>query len=80
MLNCLVLEQFKHTRHDVLLHEATLFYHLTFPHARQWCLLHVRENSQVQIMHMVVLGSGIHIGALDPKGAPSLASVSSTWI
>lgn len=42
----------------------------TFPQARQWCLRQVRVNSQVQIMHMVALRSGIQIGALEPNGAP----------
>lgn len=65
---------------DFFLPNLTTFCRLTFPHARQWCLLHVRVNSQVQIIHMVVRGSGIHIGALDPKGTPSSQSLSSTWI
>lgn len=30
----------------------------------------MRVNSQVQIMHIVALRSGIHIGALDPSWAP----------
>lgn len=42
----------------------------TFPQARQWCLLQVRVNSQVQIMHMVALRSGIQMGAFEPNGAP----------
>ncbi len=64
----------------LFLPNPTTFCHLTFPHARQWCRLHVRVNSQVQIIHMVVRGSGIHIGALDPKEAPSAQSLSCTWI
>ncbi len=44
--------------------------HLTFPQALQWWRLQVRVNSQVQIMHIVALRSGIHIGALDPSWAP----------
>lgn len=64
---------------DVFFQIWALFCDITFPHARQWCRLHVRVNSQVQIIHMVVRGSGIHIGALDPKGAPSSKSLSSTW-
>lgn len=43
---------------------------LTLPQARQWCLLHVSVNSQVQIMHMVARRSGIQMGALEPSGAP----------
>lgn len=52
----------------------------TFPHARQWCLLHVWVNLEVQTIHMEARLSGIHIGALDPKGAPSPTSVPSSWI
>lgn len=46
---------------------------LTFPQALQWCRLHVRVNSQVQIMHMVARRSGIQIGALEPREAPLLS-------
>lgn len=53
---------------------------LTFPHARQWCLLHVWVNLEVQTIHMEARLSGIHMGALDPKGAPSPTSVPSSWI
>lgn len=51
----------------------------TFPHARQWCRLHASVNSQVQIIHMVARRSGIHIGALEPRGAPSSSSHNSFW-
>lgn len=51
----------------------------TFPQARQWCLLQVRVNSQVQIMHMVALRSGIQMGAFEPNGAP-LSTTHSAWI
>lgn len=51
----------------------------TFPHARQWCRLHASVNSQVQIIHMVARRSGIHIGALEPSGAPSSSAHSSFW-
>lgn len=43
----------------------------TFPQARQWWRLQVSVNSHVQIIHMVVLKSGIQIGALEPSGRPS---------
>lgn len=68
---------FRYSRQCLLEEQA---WHTTFPHARQWCRLHVRVNSQVQIIHMVVRGSGIHIGALDPKGTPSPKSFHSTWL
>lgn len=48
----------------------------TLPQARQWCLLQVMVNSQVQIMHMVALRSGIQMGALEPKGALSSTTLS----
>lgn len=51
----------------------------TFPQARQWCLLQVRVNSQVQIMHMVALRSGIQMGAFEPNGAP-LSTTHSAWV
>lgn len=50
---------------------------LTFPQPLQWWRLQVRVNSQVQIIHIVALWSGIHIGAL----VPSWASLSvSSWV
>lgn len=51
----------------------------TFPQARQWCLLQVSVNSQVQIMHMVALRSGIQMGAFEPSGAP-LSTTPSAWV
>lgn len=48
----------------------------TLPQARQWCLLQVMVNSQVQIMHMVALRSGIQMGAFEPKGALSSTTAS----
>lgn len=48
----------------------------TLPQARQWCLLQVMVNSQVQIMHMVALRSGIQMGAFEPKGALSSTTLS----
>lgn len=52
---------------------------LTFPQALQWWRLQVRVNSQVQIMHMVALRSGIHIGALDPSWAPLSGKSWDVW-